>query len=180
MLWRRTRPLQGKQGLGYVWDVVRVAFLSTLYRFWVRAAVEEASAMHGGQERHAPQNRPYESQRHVIIATIAAVRWVVCVDGRRALESVEHTRASGEQVRETRLRSAFIRSWVACGWGELRGEAASVATGVRCFFTTSFPVAVAVSGLRRPNFGSPGRPTAWGSLWCRVNVHCEKLRRRLL
>ena len=139
-------------------DVVRVAFLSTLYRFWVRAAVEEASAVHGGHERHAPRNRPYES-RHVIIATIAAVRWVVCVHGRRALESVEHTRASGEQVRETRLWSAFLRSWVACGWGELRGEAASVATGVRCLFTTSFPVAVVVSGLRRPFFGSPGRPT---------------------
>ena len=127
--------LEGKSGRGYLWDVVRAAFLSALYRVWVRAwyAAFEGDAL------------SYEAG-HVVLATVGAVRAVARTDGRRALEGCSHARRDGVVVWTAPRRHvrAFQTSWEACGWAQ-----ASPFAGVLVTFGALFPVVYDLRGLSR-------------------------------
>ena len=140
--------LKGFTGLAYVWDVLRCAFLSSLYRLWLRASYTSRSLS------LPPGMRIYEG-RHVILATISAVRRTIVLDARRVVDGVSHTQRNGSRRVESRRASAFRASWLASGWVSSFPSDSDFSV----LFSPSFPVPVPLVGLSPPNFSDSVDPS---------------------
>lgn len=135
--------LRGFKGLAYVWDVLRCAFLSVLYRLWVRASYALRS--------HPPSPGPtplfYEG-RHVILATLSSVRETITLDARRVLDGVHHTLRDGTERAESRRSAFFSSSWLAVGWVSATPDSSNAPFNI--LLSPSFPVRVQLAGLAHP------------------------------
>jgi hypothetical protein len=140
--------LAGSNGLAYVWEVLRVAFISVIYRLWVRAAI--CVQHENGQDVF------YES-RHVILSTVANVRLVLALDARRAATGVRYVQRDGIIRESDRFQLFFNASWQACGWS------ATTSSGRTPRFSVLYPVPVDLAGLQPINIPGPARSSQHGS-----------------
>ena len=99
--------LSGFSGRAYVWEVLRVSFISVLYRLWLRASI---SAQHEGG-----QGVFYEA-RHIILSTISNIRLTITLDARRARTGVRCIQRDGRLVERNRFLGFFNGSWLESGW----------------------------------------------------------------
>jgi hypothetical protein len=129
--------LSGFVGRAYVWEVLRVSFLSVLYRIWMRATI---SVQHEGGHGVF-----YES-RHIILSTIAAIRLTIRLDARRTLTGVRHVQRDGQLVESNRFLNFFNGSWISSGWASFTHLPR---IGI------DFPVQLDLSGLRPLHIPSP-------------------------
>jgi hypothetical protein len=121
--------LRGFGGRAYVWEVLRVAFLSALYRIWTRASI---SVQHEGGRGLVR----YEA-RHIVLSAIANARVVARLDARRASHGTVHVLRDGSTASNERFRAFFEASWLASSW--------AVEAGPR--LSTTFPIPINLDGL---------------------------------
>ena len=140
--------LTGFSGLAYVWEVLRVAFLSVIYRLWVRAAI--CVQHEGGQD-------VFYEFRHIILSTVANVRLVLNLDARRATTGVRYVQRDGIIRESDRFRLFYNASWQACGWS------AATFGGRSPRFSVLYPVPVDLAGLQQINIPGPARSSRQGS-----------------
>ena len=136
--------LAGFRGPAYCWEVLRVSFLSVLYRMWVRAGI----CVQQGDDQHIF----YES-RHIILSAVACIRLIIRLDARRASAGVRHVQRDGAIVKSDRFRSFFVSSWVDTGWAYAHSGRYFPCVGV------VFPVMVDLENLRPLHFPSRGSRT---------------------
>ena len=112
-----------------VWDRLRFAFLSALYRHWVHAHMSVQRGGTGGSDG-----------RFVVISAVCAVRAAIMADFRRSVESTSYVMRNG--VEHVERRTAPFDDWVEAGW------AAVDQTGVLVLsFSLSVPVRVRIMSL---------------------------------
>ena len=138
--------LAGPGGLGYVWEILRVSFVSVLFRLWTRASICAQHDM--GQNIH------YES-RHIILSTIGHVRAVSLLDARRASCGSRSVLRDGSISESDRFLRLLESSWIQSGF--ISRNAASGDFVVR--FSNQWPIAVDLTGLQRIYIPSSGRST---------------------
>lgn len=132
--------LSGFTKKGYVWEVLRLAFISTLYRTWVRAAIQLSYSP------SSPTVQMYES-RHIILSTIASVRLSILLDAKRASNGVRHVLRDGSISESNRFLSFFNDSWVAVTWANPLNSGRSIVN-----LNSNFPFHLDLRGLQRMNF----------------------------
>jgi hypothetical protein len=137
--------LSNNSGLGYVWEVLRVSFISTLFRFWTRSSI---CAQHDNTQVH------YES-RHIILSTISQVRVVALVDARRALNGIRTILRDGSVHESDRFRRILRSSWIQSGF-LIEQEGGDPCRYIPKF-SSSWPVRVDLGGLQPFFFPARGR-----------------------
>ena len=135
--------LSGFSGLSYVWEILRLCFISSLYRLWTRASI--CVQHQNGQGVH------YES-RHIVLSTIALVRVTMRLDTLRAFSGVSQVHRDGSVSQNDRFSILFNSSWIACGW-----IARGVDDNLTIRFGSSFPNHLILSDLLPINIPSHGR-----------------------
>ena len=128
--------LSGFSGPAYVWEVLRISFISVLYRLWIRAAISV---------QHENGSNVFYESRHIILSTVASVRRIIRLDARRARFGVSHILRDGTLIQINRFGNFYNASWKECGWGM------DFDLGSPPFFGTSFPIRVNLSNLHRIN-----------------------------
>ena len=115
-----------------MWEILRISFISTLYRMWVRSYIANIPNC-------------YES-RHVILSTISTIRSTIRIDAHRALFGSEQILRNGTVVEIPRHREFFNASWILCDWAQMHG------TLVQPNISALFPIVCELRGLTRLHF----------------------------
>jgi hypothetical protein len=115
------------QGKELAWEVLRMSFLSTLYRMWVYAHIARTPTLVGDvdqvEQRHRQRRDAGVTTASVANATVMAVRTAIRLDWRRACDGgASWVQRNGELGAAPAARKAMKRVkevWCASGWAEL-------------------------------------------------------------